>query len=248
MHNFDFCLILTATINPGNMPDLVRNDAETRLEDYKKSFDYWVNHKNVNKIIFIENSNYELKYFKNKAAENKSKKIEIISSNLNSIYDKKLGKGYGQYLCLKHVFEESILAKDVNYFIDVTGRHIITNFDKIFNHIKKDNSDIYINLSDSLKFSDTNIYGGTKNFFLHYLLPETSKTNDSLGNIFEKCVAKAVLKGVSNDLKLSDIPIYPQIDGFIGTNGKKYKQNFIKKTKLFFFRKLKQYFFAHKKY
>ena len=79
-------------------------------------------------------------------------------------------------------------------------------------------------------------------------MPETSKTNDSLGNIFEKCAAKAVLKGVSNDLKLSDIPIYPQINGFIGTNGKKYKQNFIKKTKLFFFRKLKQYFFAHKKY
>ena len=37
-------------------------------------------------------------------------------------------------------------------------------------------------------------------------------------------------------------------NGFIGTNGKKYKQNIIKKIKLYFFRKLKIYFFNHKKY
>jgi len=37
MKNFNFALILTCTIDPGNMPNLVRKNIETRLNDYKKS-------------------------------------------------------------------------------------------------------------------------------------------------------------------------------------------------------------------
>ena len=33
-----FSLILTCSINPKNMPDLVRSDKDLRLSDYKKSF------------------------------------------------------------------------------------------------------------------------------------------------------------------------------------------------------------------
>ena len=49
-------------------------------------------------------------------------------------------------------------------------------------------------------------------------------------------------------MSLSKTPLYADIEGFIGTNGKQYKQNVFKKIKLFFFRKLKIYFFNHKKY
>ena len=66
--------------------------------------------------------------------------------------------------------------------------------------------------------------------------------------IFENCVANAVLKAVSDGYTLSRVPIYAIIDGHIGTNGKKYQQNFFKRIKLFFFRKLKIYFLNHKKY
>ena len=69
-----------------------------------------------------------------------------------------------------------------------------------------------------------------------------------MNKIFENCVANATLKAISEGLILSNTPIYADIEGYIGTNGKKYKQNFFKKTKLFFYRKLKNYFFNHKKY
>ena len=248
MQKIDFCLILTATINPGNMPDLIRKDTNMRLDDYKKSFEFWLSNSNVKKIIFIENSNSDLSFFHELAKKYKDKKIEILSNNLNSDFDKSLGKGYGQYLCLREVFKNSQLVKNVNYFIDVTGRHCVINFDAIIEDINSNKSDIYINLSNNLKFSDANIYAGNKDFFLNYVLPETSKTNDKDGNIFENCVAKAVLKGVSNGLSLSKTPIYPIIDGYIGTNGKEYKYNFFKKIKLYFFRRLKIYFFNHPKY
>jgi len=34
--NLDFSLNLTCTIDPKDMPNLVRNNKETRLNDYKK--------------------------------------------------------------------------------------------------------------------------------------------------------------------------------------------------------------------
>ena len=199
-------------------------------------------------ICQIENSNYDLSYFKNASKNIADKEIEIISSNSNNTFNKELGKGYGQYLCLKEVFERSTLVKKTDYFIDVTGRHRVKNFDNIIKHIFRCNADIYVNITNNLKFADCNIYGGSKKFFLDYLIPETKKTNDKINKIFENCVANAVLKGISEGLTLSNTPIYADIEGYIGTNGKKYKQNFFKKTKLFFYRKLKNYFFNHKKY
>ena len=245
--NFDFALILTCTIRPYNMPNLQRSDTNLRLQDYKKSFNFWISNSNIKKIIFIENSGYDLEYFY-KTAKNSKKEIEIMSNKLNETYDKNLGKGYGQYLCLKEIFDKSSIAKKTNYFIDVTGRHCVKNFNEIISDLIKENSDIYINLTDKLKFADTNIYGGTKEFFIHYFIPEVSKTNDSKNKIFERCAANGVLKAISNGMKLSNVPIYANIDGFIGTNGKEYKQNIFKKVKLFLFRKLKSYFMNHKKY
>jgi len=248
MKNFDFSIILTCTINPIQMPNLVRSNPEIRFQDYKKSFNFWANNSFVNKIILLENSNFDLSYFNKIAKDIKNKEIEIISSNSNNKYDKSLGKGYGQYLCLKEIFDQSKIAKTTQYFIDVTGRHCIKNFKAIIKDIVENKSDIYVNITNNLKFADANIYGGTKKFFINYLLPETKKTNDSQNKIFENCVASATLKAVSDGMNLSRIPIYADIDGFSGTAGKKYKQNIIKKIKLFFFRKLKIYFFNHKKY
>jgi len=248
MKNFDFSIILTCTVNPIQMPNLVRSSPEIRFQDYKKSFNFWVNNAFVNKIILLENSNFDLSYFNKIAKDIDNKEIEIISSNSNNKYDKSLGKGYGQYLCLKEIFDQSQIAKTTKYFIDVTGRHCVKNFKAIIEDIIKNESDIYVNITDNLKFADANIYGGTKNFFINYLLPETKKTNDSQNKIFENCVASATLKAISDGMNLSKTPIYADIEGFIGTNGKKYKQSIIKKIKLFFFRKLKIYFFNHKKY
>ena len=246
--SLDFSLILTCTIDPGKMPNLVRSDIEKRLNDYKKSFSFWTNNNYIKKLILIENSNYDLTYFKNISKNIKDKEIEIISSNSNNTFNKDLGKGFGQYLCLKEIFEKSIIAKKTNYFIDVTGRHCVKNFNNIINHIFKCNADIYINITDNLKFADCNIYAGSKKFYINYLIPETKNTNDKINKIFENCVADAVLKGVSDGMTLSNTPIYADIEGYIGTNGKKYKQNFIKKIKLFFFRIFKNYFLNHKKY
>ena len=248
MYNFDFAIILPCTIDPGEMPNVARHDIEIRLNDYKKSFNFWISNKYVNKIIFIENSGYDLSFFYEISKKFPDKIVEIISSNSNHSFDKKLGKGYGEYLCLKEIFENSKIAKETNYFIKITGRYIIKNFDSILKDIIINNSDIYVNLSNNLKYSNSIIYGGGKKFFENYIIPEKKNTTDEINNISENKVASATLKAISDGLTLSRVPIYADTEGYIGSNGKKLKQNIFKKIKLYFFRKLKIYFFNHKKY
>ena len=139
-------------------------------------------------------------------------------------------------------------CKKTEYFFNVTGRHIIKNFENIFNDFSKQNNDIYINLSDNLKFCNTTNFGASKKFFENYFLKEAIKTSDEETNILERRMAIAVLKGVSDGLILSKTPIYADLDGYIGTNGKKFNLNIFKKIKLYYFRKLKSYFFNHRKY
>jgi hypothetical protein len=248
MNNFNFALILTCTINPGDMPNVIRNDIKTRFNDYKKSFNFWLTRKCVNKIILIENSGYDLDFFRARAKDFPNKKIEFISSNLNDTFDKKLGKGYGEFLCIKEIFENSKIVKDTDYFLKVTGRYCVNNFESILKDLILNNTDIYINLSNNLKYSDASIFGGSKKFFLEYLLPEIKKSRDTVNNIFENQTANATLKAVSDGLVLSKTPIYADLKGYIGTNGRQRKQNIFKRIKLFFFRKLKIYFVNHKKY
>ena len=248
MHNFDFSIILPCTINPYDMPNVARNDVKTRLSDYKKSFIFWISNKNINKIILIENSGYDLSFFHEISKGFPNKIIEIISSNSNNSFDKKLGKGYGEYLCLKEVFEISKIVSSTDYFIKVSGRYIVKNFDDILKDIISNNADIYVNLSNNLKYSNSIIYGGKKKFFENYIIPEKKNTTDEINNISENKVANAALKAISDGLILSKIPIYADTEGYIGTNGKKIRQNFFKKIKLYFFRKLKNYFFNHRKY
>lgn len=248
MYNFNFAIILPCTINPNEMPNVARYDVETRLNDYKKSFNFWIENKNINKIILIENSGYDLSFFNKIAKKFPNKKIEIISSNSNNSFNKKLGKGYGEYLCLKEVFENSKIVKNTDYFIKITGRYIIKNFNSILKDMISNNADIYLNLSNNLKYSDSVIYGGNKKFFENYVIPEKEKTTDEINNLSENKIANATLKAVSDGLTLSKIPIYADKEGFIGTNGKKLRQNTLKKIKLYFFRKIKNYFFSHRKY
>ena len=247
MSNNDFALILTCTIKPIDIPNLVRADYKTRLNDYKKSFNFWINNPCVKKIIFIENSNFDIEYFK-QLAKNSTKEVEFLSNDLNNSFNKKLGKGYGQYLCFKEIFEKSSVAQNTDYFFNVTGRHIINNFEKIFYHFSRKKNDIYINLSDNLKFCNTTNFGASKKFLKDYFLKEAIKTSDEDKNILERKMAIAVLKAISSGLVLSETPIYADLEGYIGTNGKKFNNNFLKKIKLFYFRKLKSYFFNHKKY
>ena len=246
--NFNHSIILTACIKPIDIPFLNRDSETDRLNDYKETFTKWCQNNLIENIIFIENSGYDLNFFYKKAKEFPKKNIEIMSTNLNNTFEKKLGKGYGEYLCLKEVFEKSKICKNSDFFIKITGRYYINNYSKVFREFEKKRSDIYVCIKNNLTFADSHVFGGSKFFFLNHLIPMASKINDSNGIFMEHCLAKAVLLGVNDNLIFNHFTTYPNIHGIIGTNNKKIKNNFLKKIKLFFLGKIKNYLFSHKKY
>ena len=247
MNSNKTALILTSTIDPKGIKFLERTNIQNRYDDYKKAFIFWINNKLINNIIFIENSGYDLTFFKKKALESK-KNIEVITCKINNDFDRSYGKGYGEYLSLKKIFETSKIAENNDYFIKVTGRHIIKNFNQIYKDIFQDDNEIYLNLKNNLKLADSTIFGGSKLFFTKYLIHETSKTNDSKNIFFEHATASATLKAITNGLQFSQIKVYADIDGYIGTNNKKIENNIFKKIKLFFYGKLKKFFFKNSRY
>ena len=113
----------------------------------------------------------------------------------------------------------------------------------IIKEIQDDNKDIKVCLKDNLSFVDTNLYAGSLKFFKEILLDHVKKTNDTNGIYFEHCVAKETLAAINKGYSFSQLSIYPDIYGYIGTNNKLLNYNIFKKIKLFFFGKIKKYFF-----
>ena len=243
-----FCIIITATVDPKGMVFTERNSPEDRLNDYKKAFKIFCNQQEVSNIIFIENSGYSLDYFENERKKYLDKKIEIISSNINNGFSRKLGKGFGEHLSLKEVFDKSVSLKNYDYFIKCTGRYRILNFSNIFKAIKKEISTINGYLKDNLKYFDSAILCGSKDFFINYLIPETRNVNDSKNIFFEHCVAKALFKAMVDGYSFNQIKDLPIIEGYIGTNNKEFKYNIIRRIKIKILGKLKNYLISHKKY
>ena len=111
------CIIITATIDPKGMVFTKRNSPEDRLNDYKKVFREFCNQKEVSNLIFIENSGYSLDFFQNEKKRYLDKKIEIMSSSVNNEFSKKLGKGFGEHLSLKEVFDKlASLTSESSFF------------------------------------------------------------------------------------------------------------------------------------
>tara|TARA_B100000029_G_C17580334_1_gene959448 strand:+ start:1598 stop:2353 length:756 start_codon:yes stop_codon:yes gene_type:complete len=249
LDNKNFCLILGCTINPNRIQNLIRKDQNLRLEDYKIALKKWLKNSFANKVIVIENSGYDLSELIKISEEYKSeKKIEFLSNDLNNHYPPELGKGYGESIILKEAINNSSLLKESDAFVHVSGRYYVKNFKSFIKEFILSNSDIFLNISDNLKYSTANIYAGKKEFLIKYLLPESEKVNDAKNYFFENCVASAALKAILNNYKFEIPKTYPIIEGIIGTNNKKYKYNIYQKLKLLFFGKLKNYFFKTKKY
>lgn len=124
-------LLLTASINPNNMPGAIL-DTSQRLNDYKAAFKYYLeNHPRISMIVFAENSGWPLSEIQEIGKLNPySKQIEYLSLNINN-FPREFGKGYGELNLISSALEQSELIKKAGYIAKVTGRLIVTNISQI---------------------------------------------------------------------------------------------------------------------
>ena len=240
-HYQDIVILLTATIDVQNIPFLQRSDLKIRLSDYKQSLKLWMNNKHTPKIIFCENSGFDLSPLSELCKQNNPhhKKIEFLSLDDNH-FPRELGKGYGEMRIIKHVFEKSHLIGPDTLIIKVTGRLYIAEIGTIINNIQnRPKADIYCNFKGDLSHAECYIFCSSVLFLKDYLFPRKELINDTKGVFFEHVLARAVHASLSDGYKYSILPGFLDIRGINGTRGDIYTRSFISRIKGFIFYRLK---------
>lgn len=120
-------ILLTATIDTNNCSYLKRSDIEERKEDYILALESWLT-KTSYEIVFVENSNYDLSFLKDKF-NNYGDRVEYISYNGNN-YNRNLGKGYGEYHSILYALEHSKKLENEVYLNKVTGRYFLEGIEE----------------------------------------------------------------------------------------------------------------------
>lgn len=232
-------LILTGTIDPGNMIFTNRNNINERMQDYIKSLKYWLNNNKdgyFNKIIFCENSGYDLSEIK-ESLVSLSNKNEVVFFQWSDNHKwTGLGKGYGEAKMLEYLNQEAYeLIQEHDYIVKVTGRLYIPNINRVFN--KKDEkmgvSIIHHRLKqikdENNMFVDSRLFCIASACFSEFIKDFSNDINDNNGVYFEHVLASRIHyfnrmnKKTTNIFK--ELPFYI---GYSGTSGQKL--NSIKST------------------
>jgi hypothetical protein len=226
-------VVLTATIDVGEIPYTTRRDPLIRLGDYKYALTQWLADKSVSKIVFCENSGYDLTEIEKLSSEHSSgnKDVEILSF-MGQDFPPYLGKGFGEMRILSYVLEHSALLKSAAYIIKVTGRLYVKNVRHLLNGVKaqkayalgagfqkiKVSIDVFCNLRNYLTYTDCRVFCCTPNFLGNCLLPFAGIINDSAGINFERALALAVHQGLAQGYTWAMLPVTPHVLGVSGTD------------------------------
>jgi hypothetical protein len=123
-------LVMTATIRPPeNCPALARSDPALRLDDYRTALLFYLTlpTRLVDRILFIDNSDYDLTPLVEAArAQAGDKRVEFVSFQGND-HPPYFGKGYGEFRLLDHGLARSSLVRPGDVLWKVTGRLQVAN-------------------------------------------------------------------------------------------------------------------------
>lgn len=215
--------IVTGTVKPGlQMENLIISKEEERLQQYTSALLHLIDSGAFRKIVFCENSNYNLQAFEllKKEAAEKETELEILSFQGNMEQASIQGKGYGEGEIMDYVFENSRLLRDETYFVKMTGRLKIANIKKIAELLKENKC--YFNIPNHTirDFYDTRIYGMPTETFRKYFRKAYHRVMDREGIYLEK-VYTLVLK--EQKIEPDNFPRYPRIAGISGSSGLTYE-------------------------
>lgn len=214
--------IITGTICPDKeVGQLVLKDTIERLKQYEESIEFFINSKAFNKLIFCDNSNYDIKRLEylEKHAEVNGIELELLSFKGDAQGVKFHGKGYGEGEIMKYIVNHSKLLKNENFFVKITGRLKIDNIKEITE--KLDPSKIYFNIPNRNRrdMYDTRMYGMPLSYFKKYFADAYHKVNDPKGIFLEYVYTDVVLE---NSFEVTNFPRYPRIVGISGSSGTVY--------------------------
>ncbi len=124
----DIVVLMTAAVSTRGMVGACFSDEQRELM-YAEALNFYITDLLTDpnrKIVFAENSGWDLISLKNRLRGFDEKRIEFISLDAND-FDISRGKGYNEMLMINQAIDKSKLIDDETYFFKVTGRYPIYN-------------------------------------------------------------------------------------------------------------------------
>ncbi len=219
----NYCILLTACVNPSGMSHTVLQDASVRAKQYKNALDFYLQNTNT-PIIFCENTNYDIsqEYIHFIITG----RLEVLTFDGNN-YDKGRGKGYGEALIMKYALDNSEIIRQCKYIIKITGRIIVKDINRISESLLYIHDNIFrSNIKD--KFISTYIFIArpylVQRFVEKYMekIWEDRPTNDLIEFLFYRALTTD-----SDFDRCIYLPFFriPEIKGISGTTGEPYTMN-----------------------
>ena len=137
VYKMKICLLLTATVVPQYSSNhLKRREPQLRLNDYIKSLNLWISKGPFTRIVFCENSGYDLTMIQKKILPHQNINIEFLSYKDTPV--EKYGYGYSELGLIDYAFDNSNLIKTSDFFVKCTGRLYFPKIDKLLKNISKE--------------------------------------------------------------------------------------------------------------
>lgn len=130
----DFVLLMSAAVDPNGMIGLSsRQSLENREQQYVDTLKFYVAHPKIRRILFVENSNWDLSRLKRAVAG--SAKVSWLSLDINN-YPRSWGKGYGEMLLMDRAIQYVRDVMGAEYVCKVTGRFAIRNIGQMLDEFE----------------------------------------------------------------------------------------------------------------
>lgn len=228
-------LVLSATITPPfNVIKLARKDPEIRLADYCETLRFYlgVSSKLIDRIIFIENSNSELKAVEQLVKTVKhNKKVEIISFPNGNDYPPEFGKGYGEFRMINYGLSQSKIISDTDVLWKVTGRLRLINIDRLIEKAPQ-NYVIYCDLRKvplignrlgGNEWMELRFFSFTLKGYNKYFRDSVDNLRETLNRVPENYLYKIVKEALPTEAIVPRFTIQPIVAGYSGFSNSDYQ-------------------------
>jgi hypothetical protein len=211
------CILLTATIAPFHVPNLKRVDEKQRENDYITALKFYLQFKLP--IVFCENSNTDSKQIL-ETLINSGIKFEYLTFKTEKSFE---GKGKGEAEIINYAFLNSNIIKNCSSTIKITGRYKVVNFSKQIKNIYE--NFIYINLTQSLTYSDSRFFILNNFFYTNYLSVNFNKIDEKNNIFMEHVLLSSTLRYIADFNHWSLLNQKTIYEGVYGTDNTVYRNN-----------------------
>lgn len=217
-------ILLTACINPNGMAYTVLNDKDVRLQQYKEALDWYLDHVK-NKIVFVENTGYDISPFYKDYIE--AGQLEVLTFQGND-FDKSKGKGYGEALIINYAIHQSRFIKESSSIAKITGRLIIKNLNALLKEAQSEKT-VYAKYASrkqkNVLMYESYFFVAPVRFLKDYFLRQIESINDSKYYFFERILHSTARtwEKIGNCRREFLLPVF--VKGISGSTGRAYRQS-----------------------